>query len=224
MIKNPSKVLEPIVSILLAFLTGSLVIILSGEQPFEIFKMMFSGAFGSAVNISNTLVKTTTLTLAGLSYAFAYRCGLINIGAEGQMYIGALMATLVVLFMPGPGVLVVIVALIAGFLGGAVWGLLVGWLKVRFGANEVITTVMLNYVAMYLVQWAVCGPIQDPNSNGDGLRDRRRGLGAGAEGRGGKGAALAGKIHRHKAAHGRYFDGPVPRFLWRVPVENFSRA
>ena len=155
MIKNPSKVLEPIVSILLAFLTGSLVIILIGEQPFEIFKMMFSGAFGSAVNISNTLVKTTTLTLAGLSYAFAYRCGLINIGAEGQMYIGALMATLVVLFMPGPGVLVVIVALIAGFLGGAVWGLLVGWLKVRFGANEVITTVMLNYVAMYLVQWAV---------------------------------------------------------------------
>ena len=119
MIKNPSKVLEPIVSILLAFLTGSLVIILIGEQPFEIFKMMFSGAFGSAVNISNTLVKTTTLTLAGLSYAFAYRCGLINIGAEGQMYIGALMATLVVLFMPGPGVLVVIVALIAGFLGGA---------------------------------------------------------------------------------------------------------
>ena len=92
MIKNPSKVLEPIVSILLAFLTGSLVIILIGEQPFEIFKMMFSGAVGSAVNISNTLVKTTTLTLAGLSYAFAYRCGLINIGAEGQMYIGALMA------------------------------------------------------------------------------------------------------------------------------------
>ena len=165
MIKNPSKVLEPIVSILLAFLTGSLVIILIGEQPFEIFKMMFSGAFGSAVNISNTLVKTTTLTLAGLSYAFAYRCGLINIGAEGQMYIGALMATLVVLFMPGPGVLVIIVALIAGFLGGAVWGLLVGWLKVRFGANEVITTVMLNYVAMYLVQGAVCGPIQDPDSN-----------------------------------------------------------
>ena len=67
MIKNPSKVLEPIVSILLAFLTGSLVIILIGEQPFEIFKMMFSGAFGSAVNISNTLVKTTTLTLAGLT-------------------------------------------------------------------------------------------------------------------------------------------------------------
>lgn len=165
MIKKASRVLEPLTSILLAFLTGSLVIILIGEQPVEIFKVMFSGAFGSPVNISNTLVKTTTLTLTGLSYAFAYRCGLVNIGAEGQMYMGALSATVVVLFMPGPGTLVVICALIAGFLGGAVWGLIVGFLKVRFGANEVITTVMLNYVAMYVVQWAVCGPIQDPNSN-----------------------------------------------------------
>ena len=165
MIKKASKVLEPITSILLAFLTGSLDIVLIGEQPIEIFKVMFSGAFGSAVNISNTLVKTTTLTLAGLSYAFAYRCGLVNIGAEGQMYVGALFATVVVLYMPGPGTVVVIAALVAGFLGGAIWGLLVGFLKVRFGANEVITTVMLNYVAMYLVQWAVCGPIQDPNSN-----------------------------------------------------------
>ena len=165
MIKKSGKVLEPITSILLAFLVGSLVIVLIGEDPFSTFKVMFSGAFGSSVNISNTLVKTTTLTLSGLSYAFAFRCGLINIGAEGQMYIGALSASMVVLFMPGPGFLVVILALIAGFLGGAVWGLLVGVLKVRFGANEVITTVMLNYAAQYLIQWAVCGPIQDPNSN-----------------------------------------------------------
>lgn len=78
---------------------------------------------------------------------------------------GALSATLVVLYMPGPGVLVMSVALLAGFLGGAIWGLIVGALKVRFGANEVITTVMLNYVAQYLVQWAVSGPIQDPNSD-----------------------------------------------------------
>lgn len=165
MIKNASKVLEPLTSIFLAFLVGSLVIILIGEDPISTFKVMFSGAFGSLVNLSNTLSKTTTLTLAGLSYAFAYRCGLVNIGAEGQMYMGALCATLVVLFVPASGTMVVFLALVAGFLGGAIWGLLVGFLKVRFGANEVITTVMLNYVAMYLVQWAVCGPIQDPNSN-----------------------------------------------------------
>ncbi len=119
------------------------------------------------------------------------------------------MATLVVLFMPGPGVLVVIVALIAGFLGGAVWGLLVGWLKVRFGANEVITTVMLNYVAMYLVQWAVCGPIQDPNSNAAQtiMFDSAY--------------WMHNIVPGTKAAHGRYFDGPVLLvffgvFLWKT--------
>lgn len=165
MLKRASKIFEPLTSILLAFLIGSLVILLIGESPLATFKVMFSGAFGSAVNISNTLIKTTTLTLTGLSYAFAFRCGLVNIGAEGQMYMGALSATVVVLKMPGPGALVVAVALLAGFLGGALWGLLVGFLKVRFGANEVITTVMLNYVAIYLVQWAVCGPLQDPSSS-----------------------------------------------------------
>lgn len=159
------RIMEPLTSIFLAFLVGSLVILLIGEDPISTFGVMFSGAFGSLVNISNTLVKTTTLTLTGLSYAFAFRCGLINIGAEGQIYIGALSATLVVLMMPGPGMLVICVALVAGFLGGALWGLLVGVLKIRFGANEVITTVMLNYVAMFLVQWAVSGPIQDPNSS-----------------------------------------------------------
>ena len=160
-----SKVFEPIVSILLAFLIGSVVILIIGQEPLTTFRTMFSGAFGSVTSVGNTLAKTTTLTLSGLSYAFAYRCGLINIGAEGQIYMGALSATLVVLYMPGPGVLVMSVALLAGFLGGAIWGLIVGVLKVRFGANEVITTGMLNYVAQYLVQWAVSGPIQDPNSD-----------------------------------------------------------
>ena len=98
-----SKVFEPIVSILLAFLIGSVVILIIGQEPLTTFRTMFSGAFGSVTSVGNTLAKTTTLTLSGLSYAFAYRCGLINIGAEGQIYMGALSATLVVLYMPGPG-------------------------------------------------------------------------------------------------------------------------
>lgn len=162
--KRIGKTFEPLVSLLLAFLAGSLMIMLIGESPLNTFKVLLSSAFGSVVGVSNTLIKTTTLTLTGLSYAFAYRCGLVNIGAEGQMYVGALCATLVVLFVPGPGILVILLALLAGFLGGALFGLLAGFLKVRFGANEVITTVMLNYAAAYLIQWAVCGPIQDPNS------------------------------------------------------------
>ena len=163
--KRIGKVFEPLISILLAFLVGSLVIVMIGESPLDIFKILFNGAVGSSMNISNTLLKTTTLTFTGLSYAFAYRCGLVNIGGEGQMYMGALAAACVVLFMPGPAWLVIIAALIAGFLGGAVWGVLAAWLKIKFGAGEVITTVMLNYVAMYLVQYMVCGPIQDPESS-----------------------------------------------------------
>lgn len=163
--KKILNVLEPIVSILLSFLVGTIVIYLIGEKPLNAYITLFKGAFGSALNISNTIAKVTTLTFCGLSYAFAYRCGLINIGAEGQMYIGALFGSLAVLFMPGPAPLVVIVAIIAGIAGGALTGALVGFLKVKFGANEVITTVMMNYIAQDLILWAVSGPIQDPSSD-----------------------------------------------------------
>jgi len=155
---------EPIVSIFLAFLFGSIVILLIGENPLSTYKLMFGGAFGSLANITNTFNKVTTLTLTGLSYAFAFRCGMVNIGAEGQLYIGALCSSIVVLRVPGPAPLVILLALLAGFLGGGLFGLLIGFLKVTFGANEVITTVMLNYVAQYLVLWAISGPIKDPNS------------------------------------------------------------
>jgi len=159
------KAASPIVSILLSFLCGAVVILLIGENPFTAFAALGRGAFGSALNISNTIAKITTLSLCGLSYAFAYRCGLCNIGSEGQMYIGALVASVVVLYMPGSGVVVIITAICAGFLAAALFGVLIALLKIHFGANEVITTVMFNYVAQYLVQWAVSGPIQDPKSD-----------------------------------------------------------
>ena len=158
------RVASPLVSILLACLTGSLLILAIGENPLSAFSLIFKGAFGSLANFATTTSKMTTLTLTGLSYSFAYRCGLSNIGAEGQMYAGALCSTLVVLYMPGPAALVILVAIVAGFIGGGLCGLLIGVLKVAFGANEVITTVMLNYVMQYLVLYMVAGPIQDPNS------------------------------------------------------------
>ena len=157
-------VTSPIVSIVLAMLTGCVLIALIGQNPLSSLKLIFTGAFGSAANVATTMSKMTTLTLTGLSYAFAYRCGMINIGAEGQLYMGALCATTVVLKMPGPAPLVITVAIVAGFVGGGLCGLLIGALKVFFGANEVITTVMLNYVMQYLVLYMVAGPLQDPNS------------------------------------------------------------
>lgn len=162
--KYAVRISRPIVSILLAVLLGMLLILIIGQNPIDSFKLIFTGAFGSGANIATTISKMTTLTLTGMSYAFAYRCGMINIGAEGQMYAGALCSTLVILKMPGPAPLVVFAAVVAGFAGGGLCGLLIGLLKVFFGANEVITTVMLNYVMQYLVLYMVAGPIQDPNS------------------------------------------------------------
>ncbi len=159
-----SSYISPLVSIVLAFLVGMALIVAIGENPVNSLKLIFTGAFGSASSISNTISKMTTLTLTGLSYAFAFRCGMINIGAEGQLYIGALCSTLVVLKVPAPAPVVIILAVVAGFIGGGLMGLLIGALKVYFGANEVITTVMLNYVAQYIVLYMVAGPIQDPNS------------------------------------------------------------
>ena len=164
---NKQKVLgivSPLVSIALAMLSGSILIMLIGQNPLSAFQLIFKGAFGNAANMATTMSKVTTLTLTGLSYAFAYRCGMINIGAEGQLYMGALCSTLCVLRLPGPPALVMIVAVIAGFIGGGLAGLLIGVLKVYFGANEVITTVMFNYVMQYFVLYMVANPIQDPAS------------------------------------------------------------
>ena len=138
---NKQKVLgivSPLVSIALAMLSGSILIMLIGQNPLSAFQLIFRGAFGNAANMATTMSKVTTLTLTGLSYAFAYRCGMINIGAEGQLYMGALCSTLCVLKLPGPPVLVMIVAVIAGFIGGGLAGLLIGVLKVYFGEGMIL--------------------------------------------------------------------------------------
>jgi general nucleoside transport system permease protein len=152
-----------IVSVLLALLIGGVVIQFIGVSPLTAYQALFRGALGSTNAISETLIKMVPLIFTGLSYAIAYKAGLINIGAEGQLYIGAIMATLAGTGFQGlPMILHLPLTLAAGFLGGGMWGLFVGWLKVRFGANEIITTVMLNYVAVFMVSFLVTGPMKAP--------------------------------------------------------------
>ncbi len=151
------------ISILIAFLIGALVIKMIGISPVKAYKALLSGAFGNLNAVCETLVKMTPLILTGLSYAYAAKAGLINIGAEGQLYVGGIMATLVGTNFAGlPMVIHLPLAVLAAALGGAAWGGLVGWLKVRFGANEIITTVMLNYIALFLVSYLVTGPMRAP--------------------------------------------------------------
>src|SRR5690348_11815069 len=127
----------------------------------------FHGSFWQALNpLSETLLNATPLILAGLAVGLAFRAGLFNIGAQGQLIIGAVFAGYVGFAWHLPIVLHVIVALIAGIIGGALWAGIAGWLKARTGAHEVITTIMLNYVALYFLNYLLgVSGFQKPKSN-----------------------------------------------------------
>ncbi|MEJ7669606.1 MAG: ABC transporter permease [Casimicrobiaceae bacterium] len=135
-----------------------------GASPIAALSALVEGAFGSPNNIGNTIAKTTPLLLAGVGIAFALRAGLYNIGAEGQIYVGGLAATWAILTFSftGPGGL--IIGLVAGVVGGAIWSAIAGLLLARRGVSEVITTLLLNYVAIQLVLWVVSGPMHAPGA------------------------------------------------------------
>ena len=160
--------LVTVLSFLLALLFGGIVLFLAGENPLEVYAAMFSGAFGDWNGVAETLVKTTPLLLAGLGVAVAFRMQLWNIGAEGQLYWGAIFATGLALFViPGaPGWVMVPAMVAAGLLGGGLWGLIPGVLRAWFGASEIITSLMLNYVAILFSEYLIHGPWRDPQSFG----------------------------------------------------------
>jgi general nucleoside transport system permease protein len=115
------------------------------------YQTLFAGSLTSIAGFAEALKLTTPLIFTGLAVAFGFRAGLFNIGAPGQMVLGAIAAMIVGVFMPGPRLLVLPLAILAAALGGALWGALPGWLKARFGANEVINTILLNYIAASLL-------------------------------------------------------------------------
>ena len=152
-----------ILSVIAALLVGAVVIRFIGGSPFTAYKALIFGSMGNLKAIWETLVKATPLILTGLSFAYASRAGLVNIGAEGQLYMGGFLATLVgTNFGWMPMIIHLPLTILSGFTGGGVWGLIVGWLKVKFGANEIITTVMFNYVAIYFISYLVTGPMIEP--------------------------------------------------------------
>ncbi|MEL7610413.1 MAG: ABC transporter permease [Bacillota bacterium] len=157
-----SRALVPIVALLLALGVGLLLIVALGLDPKTAMEALFKGAFGSKSAVGETIVKMTPLILTGLSFALANRCGLINLGAEGQLYIGGLCSVIVALYLHLPSFLHIPLAVAAGFIGGGLWGMLAGFFKVRFGANEMITTIMLNYVATYFANYMVMNVMVEP--------------------------------------------------------------
>jgi len=153
----------PLLSIVSALVLGAFVILAMGLDPLNAYQNLLKGSLGSVNAIGETLVKTTPLLFTGLSYALARRCGLFNLGAEGQLYMGGFLASVVGIYIKGLPIFIHLpFALIAGFIGGGLWGLLAAWLKLKFGASELITTIMLNYVATHWISYLVTGPMKEP--------------------------------------------------------------
>lgn len=142
-----------------------LFIMLSGNSPLLACKIIFE-SFNNIGSIGEIFVVAIVLSLTGLSFAFAYQANLFNIGAEGQLYMGAFLATFFAIYLKGlPMVIHLPLTLMAAFFGGGLWGWLSGWMKIKFNASEIITTIMLNYVAIYWVNYMVTGPMMAPTGN-----------------------------------------------------------
>lgn len=161
------ELLAPVVSLALALVVIAMLFLALGVNPWIAYQRIFIGAFGSVYGLSETVVKAIPLLLAGVGLVLAFRAGLYNIGAEGQLLLGAVCATGVALAFPHmPAEVLLPTMFSAGFIGGAVWALLPAYLKARFQVNEVITTLMMVYIASELVNFLVYGPWRAPEELG----------------------------------------------------------
>lgn len=159
------EIITPVAAIAVALLVSALLLIVAGFSPIEAYTVMWNGAFGDLRAFTEVLIKATPLILIGSGLAVAFRCNIWNIGAEGQFYAGAVVATVIgVTVTTLPPALMIPLVLVAGAAAGALWGMLAGYLRNRFGASEIITTIMLNYVAIIGTGYLVTGPIIDTAS------------------------------------------------------------
>lgn len=158
---NLIKGLIPIVSILLALLTGAFLITLIGGNPIEAFTYLFKGAFGSKANVGETFVKATPLIFTALAAAFAYKCGVFNLGGQGQFVMGAVASATVATTNHGlEGIPLLLLSLVCGVIAGALWGAIPGILKITRGLNELIVSIMLNYVAILFMGYLYTVPLR----------------------------------------------------------------
>lgn len=159
-------ILMPVLAVIAALAIGALILLVFGYNPLKAYSFMLEGIFGSRRNFSEVLIKTTPVIFTGIAVSVAYSCGVWNIGAEGQLYLGAISATYVGVYwadLPDP--LMLPAVLLAGFIGGGLWAIIPGLLKVWVKANEVVVTIMLNYIALGITSYLVTGPMKEPGYN-----------------------------------------------------------
>ncbi|MEJ7860308.1 MAG: ABC transporter permease [Pyrinomonadaceae bacterium] len=164
------EILSPFLAVLAAFIVGGIIILLIGDNPFETYQLLLGNSFGSLKDVGYMLFYATPLIFTGLAVAVAFRCGLLNIGAEGQLYVAAFATawvgikfggTIVNVFgkdvdyswMSLPAILLVPLCILTAMVAGGIWGMIPGILKAKFGSHEVINTIMLNFIAIALVSY-----------------------------------------------------------------------
>ncbi len=144
-----------VVAVILGLLAGAILMVLTGNDPLEGYQYLFAGGLMNIERIGNTLAMATPLILTGLSVAFAFRTGLFNIGSPGQLLIGGLLATVVGLTVSVPKPLLLALMSLAAVAGGALWGVIPGLLKARFNVHEVVSGIMMNWIAYWITYYLI---------------------------------------------------------------------
>ncbi|MFN8457278.1 MAG: ABC transporter permease [Anaerolineae bacterium] len=162
-IQSSLPVLIPLGAVALALVIGAIMLLALGADPIKAYQALFEGAFGNTNAFADTLVRATPLLLVGVGICISFRGGVFNIGGEGQFIIGAIGAAALALYIEGlPGWVIIILSLTLGALGGAVWGGIPGALKASLNVNEILSTIMMNAIAVQIMNFLLSGPLIDP--------------------------------------------------------------
>ncbi len=155
---------QPLVAVLISLFIGAIVIVICGENVFTAYGAMIRGAFGNSFYINDTLKRATPIIMGGLAVCIAWRSGYEAMGGEGQMILGALVSALVAYYTPAPGIVRVILAIVAALAVGALFSAMTGWLYEKFDVTFIISTLMLNYVANYFASYMTNYVVKDPEA------------------------------------------------------------
>ena len=166
MTKNlKQNILEIAGIVILMIVITSVLVMVCGASPLDAFALFIRGVFGTSASFAEVFVKACPLILTSLGCAVAFQTGFFNIGAEGQFYVGAMIGTIVALYVPVPGPVRIVLSLAAGFAAGGCYALLAAVLKAKWNISEIIVTIMLNYIAINFLGYAVRGFLKDPSGN-----------------------------------------------------------
>ena len=166
LVKSGKSLQQPLLACVFGLVVGALVCLMYGTNPLRIYKEMFQKSFFSQYYFLTTLTRATPIILCSMATGAAWRAGHINLGVEGQMVIGSFAAALVAIYVPGPPVLVTILAILAGMIVGALYALIPALINLKLGVSLVISTLMLNYVSSYVVSYLIAFPFRDTSTLG----------------------------------------------------------